>query len=256
MNDMYRTLLFDDPDGGVWKQGWEIRNPETWSAEDPLEVFVVMHSHTDPGWVKTFDQYFHDQVKGILDSSLKVCEEDKRNRFIYAEMSFFSRWWASATTEQRKSMKHLLSPSSSSSSPQQFEIVAGGWVMNDEATVHYAAAINQYMTGHEWLRKNVGILPRSGWAIDPFGHSPTMAYLYRKMGLNHTLIQRTHYAIKKEFSLHKQLEFYWRQQWETSTDNTDFLTHMMPLYALCLFVPPAVLCLLLYLLLHLNPSFA
>lgn len=97
------------------------------------------------------------------------------------------------------------------------------------------------------MRVNVGFKPRTGWAIDPFGHSPTMPFLYSKMGFNYTLIQRhansplplinflifnsTHYAIKKEFALKKHLEFNWRQQWEDDDNGSDFFTHMMPFYS-------------------------
>lgn len=62
--------------------------------------------------------------------------------------------------------------------------------MNDEATVHYVAAINQLMEGHEFLRTSLRAKPRTGWAIDPFGHSPTMAFILKKAGFEHMLIQR------------------------------------------------------------------
>lgn len=63
----------------------------------------------------------------------------------------------------------------------------------------------------------LGVIPRSAWAVDPFGHSATMPYLLKRANLTSMLIQRIHYSIKKHFSATRSLEFMWRQAWGESS---------------------------------------
>lgn len=95
----------------------------------------------------------------------------------------------------------------------QLEIVTGGWVMNDEANAHWISMLHQMNEGHQWLHRNLNYTPKSSWSIDPFGQSPTMPFLLKKMGLENLLIQRIHYAVKKYLASQTQLEFNWKQLW-------------------------------------------
>ncbi|XP_072806896.1 alpha-mannosidase 2x isoform X4 [Vicugna pacos] len=216
-------LPFDNLDGGVWKQGFDISySPHDWDTED-LQVFVVPHSHNDPGWIKTFDKYYTEQTQHILNSMVSKLQEDPRRRFLWAEVSFFAKWWDNINAQKKAAVRRLVGNG-------QLEIATGGWVMPDEANSHYFALIDQLIEGHQWLEKNLGATPRSGWAVDPFGYSPTMPYLLRRANLTSMLIQRVHYAIKKHFAATHSLEFMWRQTWD-SDSSTDIFCHMMPFYS-------------------------
>ena len=223
MRQLSRELPFDNPDGGVWKQGWDLQ-PRKYSSTEPLTVLVVPHSHCDPGWIKTFDEYFRQQTSSIITTVITSLLKNPKRTFIWAEISYFAWWWDDQDDTMRANVKTLLQN-------RQFEFVTGGWVQPDEANSELYAMEIQLQEGHDWIRRHLGaeFIPKYSWSIDPFGYSPTMAYLLKKYKFRGMLIQRVHYAVKKALAQRQHLEFYWRQTWG-STEN-DIFTHLMPFFS-------------------------
>ncbi|CAM0913439.1 unnamed protein product [Alopecurus aequalis] len=221
--DLYDRIQFQDVDGGAWKQGWEVAyRGDEWDGEK-LKVFVAPHSHNDPGWIHTVEEYYQRQSRHILDTIVESLNKDPRRKFIWEEMSYLERWWRDAPRKKQEDFAKLVRNG-------QLEIVSGGWVMNDEANSHYFAIIEQMMEGNMWLNETIGVVPKNSWSIDPFGYSSTMAYLLRRMGFHNMLIQRTHYELKKELAMKQNLEYLWRQNWDIE-ETTDIFVHMMPFYS-------------------------
>uniref|UniRef100_A0A183C212 B box-type domain-containing protein n=1 Tax=Globodera pallida TaxID=36090 RepID=A0A183C212_GLOPA len=222
MLSLYDILPFDNADGGVWKQGWPITYDQQKIGEQKrLEVIVVPHSHNDPGWLKTFEAYFEEQTRHILDGMVKHLEDKPDLKFIYAEMSFFELWWSQQKAEVKERVAKFLERG-------QLEIVTGGWVMTDEANAHFFATVMELFEGHEFLQNQLGYTPRHHWSIDPFGLSPTLSYVLNRANLTHMAIQRVHYAVKKHLAQQRQLEFVWRQMFSFPAD---IVTHMFPFYS-------------------------
>ncbi|CAF0836527.1 unnamed protein product [Didymodactylos carnosus] len=225
IRQLYETLPFDDVDGGVWKQGFAITYKESqWSQDNKLKVILMPHSHCDPGWLYTFEEYFGRATKSIIDTILTALSSNSKYKFVWAEISYLNLWWEQASIDKRELCKKLINNG-------QLEIVTGGWVMNDEANTHYYAMLNQLIEGHQWIDNHIGeVKLKSAWANDPFGYSPTMAYLLQRTGIQHMAIQRVHYHLKKAMAKEKKLEFLWRQAWDRSS-STDILCHVMPFFS-------------------------
>jgi alpha-mannosidase len=117
--------------------------------------------------------------------------------------SYFARWWESLSLSHRSSFRLLLASG-------QFEFVNGGWSQHDEACPDPLSMIQQMTTGHQYLIKQFGIVPRVAWQIDPFGHSAVTPTLFSLMGMQSLVINRIHHQIKDYFKEIKHMEFIWK----------------------------------------------
>lgn len=205
------------------------------AARPPLKVIIVPHSHNDPGWLKTYINYFQSDTRQILNYIVAKMHEFTDMTFIWSEISFLQLWWDQAHPTKQRALRQLIQQG-------RFEITTGGWVMTDEANVHVYAMVDQLIEGHQWCRDQLNYTPVTGWSIDPFGHGSTVPYLLSASGFKGTIIQRIHYAWKQWLAKHQNGDYVWTPVWRVPEDETrsagagtppdgrggTLLTHNMP----------------------------
>lgn len=146
-----------------------------------LNVHVVPHTHDDVGWLKTVEEYYYGRnmsiqaacVENILDSTVQALLDNPDRTFVYIEMKFFSMWWNQQSDAMKDTVRQLVAK-------KQWTFANGGWCMHDEAATHFMGMIDQTTLGHDFLKRELGVTPKVGWQLDPFGHSATQASLLTK----------------------------------------------------------------------------
>ncbi|CAF2500973.1 unnamed protein product [Rotaria sp. Silwood2] len=55
---LYDNLPFDNQNGGVWIQGFDIQyNTSQWTSNNKLKIIIMPHSHCDPGYLPIILEY-------------------------------------------------------------------------------------------------------------------------------------------------------------------------------------------------------
>ena len=214
---------------GFWNETIEERYlKRIEKSQFPIKVILMFHSHTDPGWLKTFETYYLSDVINILNNAVEELTRHPELRFIWSEVSFLDRWWKGLDEkpELKQSFIKLVEKG-------QLELVSGGWVMTDEAVSHYYSMMDQLIEGHQWIRTNLGISlpPKNSWSCDPFGHSGTYPYFLHKSGVKNMVIQRIHFSWKQVFAIKQRFEFWWNQVFHKASkfnSESSMFCHVMP----------------------------
>lgn len=196
-----------------------------------LNVHIVPHSHDDPGFLKTVDQYYLGSandvdpmggVQYIFDTVIDELQRSPQRRYVQSEVSFFHRWWRTQNDDVRSIVRHLIEEN-------RLQIVGGGWAMPDEAVTHYSGVIDTVSIGLRLLRHELGgncSRARVGWQIDPFGQSRSVGELFAGIAYDALVIVRLDYQEKSMMRRERKANFLWRTGGESELYTTILPTQL------------------------------
>jgi alpha-mannosidase len=166
-----------------------------------LSVIVVPHSHNDPGYKKTFSEYFHESTSNILSLLIEKLYQYNDATFVWPESCLLERWWTRQNKSTKIKFKRLVESG-------RLEITSGAWVIPDEATPHYFAYLDQMIEGHFWVKQHLGVIPITSFDMDQFGYSSTARFLMDKAGIKYSVLKRVHLGMKEYLMKMKLMNFY------------------------------------------------
>ncbi|XP_018416934.1 PREDICTED: epididymis-specific alpha-mannosidase isoform X2 [Nanorana parkeri] len=195
-------------------------------TDDPIQVFVIPHSHMDVGWVYTVQESMHAYAANVYSTVVEELMRAKHHRFIAVEQEFFRLWWDTVAGDLQRQQVHQLIQE------ERLEFIIGGQVMHDEAVTAMDDQILQLTEGHGFLYETFGVRPQFSWHVDPFGASATSPTLFSLAGFNAHLISRIDYDVKAAMQNAKKLQFVWRGSHSLS-EKQEIFTHVMDQFSYC-----------------------
>uniref|UniRef100_A0A3Q3H351 Glycoside hydrolase family 38 N-terminal domain-containing protein n=1 Tax=Labrus bergylta TaxID=56723 RepID=A0A3Q3H351_9LABR len=204
---------------------------------EPIQTFVIPHSHMDVGWVYTIQESMHAYAANVYTTVTEELSKAPERRFIAVEQEFFRLWWDTVWSPFIQ-VRQLVREG-------RLEFIIGGQVMHDEAVTDLNDEILQ-MTGTNThfprvgggvrdtvsCMKHSGVRPQFSWHVDPFGASATTPVLFALAGFNAHLISRIDYDLKDSMQKSKNLQFVWRGS-PSLKEKQQIFTHTMDQFSYC-----------------------
>jgi hypothetical protein len=140
-------------------------------------------SHWDTNWLQTSEEYFQGRLEPIFAAILAALEHDP-GRVYCVESVFFLKLYWERHPEARARLRSLLDR-------RQLRILTSSFTTPDTLLPHPESILRDFHLGQEWLRgEGLGVVPRTAYFPDNFGHSPHLPSLMRAVGVDAVTITR------------------------------------------------------------------
>jgi alpha-mannosidase len=171
---------------------------------------MIGNGHIDPVWLWQWQEGFHE-VKATFRSALDRMKEYPDFIFVASSAAFYE-WVEQSDPTMFAEIRQRVEEG-------RWGIVGGWWVEPDCNIPAGESFVRHSLYGQRYFKEKFGVIARTGFNVDSFGHAGTLPQILKKSGLDYYVFLR---PMPHEKGLPARL-FWWQ-----SDDGSRVLTFRIP----------------------------
>ncbi len=145
------------------------------------ELHMIGNAHIDPVWLWQWQDGFQE-VKATFKSALDRMNEYDDFVFVSSSAAFYE-WVEQSDPAMFDEIKARVSEG-------RWEVVGGWWIQPDCNIPGGESFVRQGLYGQRYFREKLGVMAKTGYNVDSFGHNGMLPQILRKSGMDQYVFMR------------------------------------------------------------------
>jgi alpha-mannosidase len=146
-----------------------------------IVLHMIGNAHIDPVWLWQWQEGFHE-VKASFRSALDRMKEDAEFKFVSSSAAFYE-WVEKSDPAMFEEIKARINEG-------RWSVTGGWWIQPDCNIPAGESFVRQALYGQRYFGDRFGVLARTGYNVDSFGHNGMLPQILRKAGLRYYVFLR------------------------------------------------------------------
>src|ERR1041385_6243141 len=145
------------------------------------KLHMIGNAHIDPVWLWQWQEGFHE-VKATFRSALDRMKEYPDFKFVASSAAFYE-WVEESEPAMFAEIQQRVAEG-------RWDIVGGWWVEPDCNIPSGESFVRHGLYGQRYFKEKFGVIARTGFNVDSFGHAGTLPQILKKSGLDYYVFLR------------------------------------------------------------------
>ena len=144
-------------------------------------LHMIGNAHIDPVWLWRWQEGCHE-VLASFRSALDRMQADPEFLFVSSSAAFY-QWVEQIQPAMFEEIRARVAEG-------RWEIVGGWWIQPDCNIPGGESFVRQGLYGQRYFQEKFGVMARTGYNVDSFGHHAMLPQILRLSGLEHYVFMR------------------------------------------------------------------